>query len=75
MVQNIINGSGRRPGYKERDTAHKCNTEKCPTYASLAKRRLRLWRKSETNARENGVTGQAIQNGIGAKDTTMESEI
>jgi len=72
IMQNMINSNGKRNGYKVRNTDHRSNTVECPTYISLSKRKLRLWRRSEANAQEAGVVPH---NGNGEKDATMVTEI
>ena len=67
FIQNMMNQSHR--GYRVRDTNHRNNTETCPTQHSLARRRLRLWRRSELNVKAGNPT---VENS--AKDTVMESE-
>jgi len=74
-MQNTIND--KRRGYRRRDINHKSNTDQCPTYKSLAKRRLRLWCKSEASVQEteimqNGLAGTSQQNADGGKDPNME---
>jgi len=73
LVQNMLN-EGRHPGYRPRDPSHKSNTRECPTYASLTKRRLRLWRKSEANVQGDINTGLNTQNSTGAKDAKMVNQ-
>jgi len=76
FMQNLING--KRKDYRPWETDHMSNTIDCPTYRSLAKRRLRLWRKSEANTQEveimqNAPAGPSHQEDDGRKDATMET--
>ena len=76
FMQNSING--KRKDYRHWETDHMSNTTDCPTYRSLGKRQLRLWRKSEANTQEikrmqNAPARPSHQNDDGVKDATMET--
>jgi len=66
FIQNTIN-QGRK-GYKVKDTRHKSSSESCPTQHSLARRRLRLWRKSERNAEIGNPIEHSEEGAYSAED-------
>jgi len=72
FIQNTMN-QGRK-GYKVKDIKHKSNTELCPTQHSLARRRLRLWKRSELNAKVGNPIVHSAQRENSAEDTGMESQ-